>query len=207
MRDCLLPPIPELERAISSLDLAVSSVLKRDTVRASQLIVDANLAEIREYTARIVGKLSVDVHRRTALPATVPNAERFENRMPAASKELQIFVRDGWRCRFCAVRVISRQARKLLCDLFPRETRWELSDAEKHTCLYAIAASLDHVLPYSRGGDDDVTNLVTACYCCQFGRGNFTLSEVELNDPRDRPPQVTGWDGLSRLIAFQRGAT
>ncbi|WP_425342692.1 HNH endonuclease [Piscinibacter koreensis] len=62
-----------------------------------------------------------------------------------------------------------------------------------------MAASLDHVVPHSRGGTHELSNLVTACYCCQFGRGEWTLAESELADPRHREPIVDGWDGLDRL--------
>jgi hypothetical protein len=207
VRRCLLEPIPELELAVSSLDTAVDCLLQNDKERASQLILEADIPAIRDYAIRIVGKLSTDVHRRTALSATTSKDNRVKERMPAQSLQDKIFARDGWRCRFCGVRAVSRRARKLICGLFPSETRWTMPEFQRHSALYATAASIDHVVPHSRGGRDDPANLVTACYCCQFGRGNFTLAEVELSDPRERPPQVTGWDGLERLLTLRTGAT
>lgn len=35
--------------------------------------------------------------------------------------------------------------------------------------------SLDHVIPASRGGDNDPSNLVTACKRCNDSRGNRSL--------------------------------
>ncbi len=74
---------------------------------------------------------------------------------------------------------------------------------QRHSSLYAMAVSLDHIIPHSRGGKNELPNFVTACYLCQFGRGNFTLEEVEFNNPLDRAPGVTGWDGLTRLVSFK----
>nr|WP_308602587.1 hypothetical protein [Massilia sp. Dwa41.01b] len=44
----------------------------------------------------------------------------------------------------------------------------------------------------------------TACYYCQFGRGEWTLEEAELDDPRHGAAVVDGWDGLVRLIGRVR---
>lgn len=45
----------------------------------------------------------------------------------------------------------------------------------------------------------DEPNLVTACNACQFGRGQWTLEEVGFFDPREYPPFLDEWDGLTRL--------
>ncbi len=58
-----------------------------------------------------------------------------------------------------------------------------------------------HHLPYCAGGGNDLDNLVTACWAGQFGRGDFSLEEVGLSDPRARSPIVDEWDGLTGLLA------
>jgi hypothetical protein len=55
------------------------------------------------------------------------------------------------------------------------------------------------VLPFRRGGSNDLDNLVTACGPCQYGRGHWLLQECDLEDPRSYPPVKDGWDGLTRL--------
>ena len=59
---------------------------------------------------------------------------------------------------------------------------------------------MDHVVPHSAGGTNDPENLVTACWSCQFRRGAWSLEEVGLFDPRDRPLKVDDWDGHTRLL-------
>jgi hypothetical protein len=119
--------------------------------------------------------------------------------MPTAEITRSIYVRDGWRCRFCGIRVLSPKARSWLRKRFPEESHWDGGEYKRHSGLYALVASLDHVVPHGRGGKNDVSNFVTACFCCQHGRQQFTLEEVEIADPRDFAPIVDDWDGLSRL--------
>ena len=46
------------------------------------------------------------------------------------------------------------------------------------------AMTVDHVVSRKRGGDDDVTNLVTACLACNQDKAHFGLRAylVELHD-------------------------
>lgn len=200
MRQCLIPPIPELSLAVKLLDAAADALFIGNRDLASLLVVNADIPAIASYTKKIVGPLSEEVHRQTTLPVVLPKTERHKVRMPQASAQGKIFERDGWRCRFCGVKVIAREARNLLVKLFPDETHWGPIEYDRHTALYALASSLDHVVPHSRGGANETGNFVTACFCCQFGRGQFTLEEVQLTDPRLREPVNDGWDGLIRLI-------
>lgn len=50
-----------------------------------------------------------------------------------------------------------------------------------HECQYCGARdkplTIDHVIPESRGGTDDDSNLVTACKSCNSSKGTKTLEE------------------------------
>jgi hypothetical protein len=177
---------------------------------AGDLIEAANLPEIMEYAISIVGKMSIDVHRQVKRPKCLPLSERDLTRMPSRSEQDAIFLRDGWRCRFCGVKVICKSARTVITRCFPISAHWPRLEFERHSALYALASSLDHVEPHGRGGKNDASNFVTACYCCQFGRGEWTLTEVEVENPLVHDPVIDAWDGLTRLRgwhsnpAFQR---
>lgn len=203
MRRSLLLPIEELTLATKLLDAAADAVLSDKFKLASELIENANFPEIMSYTRLIVGKLSHEVHRQTKRPNALPKEERDPIRMPTAKQQEAIFLSDGWKCRFCGIKVISRKARNILIKRFPNETKWGQKEFSRHSALYAMAASLDHVVPHSRGGLNEMSNFVTACYCCQFGRGEWTLEESELIDPRKFEPAIDEWDGLSRLHNFK----
>lgn len=199
MRQCFITPIPEIELAAKLFDAAADALILGDKPLAGSLIAKADIPSIMEYAVRIVGKLSMEVHRRTKLPNTIPKDSRDCNRMPTESVQRTMFERDGWRCRYCGIKVLSRRARGVLIKTFPTETRWTHPEFKRHAALYVMAASLDHIVPHSRGGRNDPENFVTACYCCQFGRGQWLLEEVELADPRDRIPIAGDWDGLTRI--------
>jgi 5-methylcytosine-specific restriction endonuclease McrA len=121
--------------------------------------------------------------------------------MPGRKTALEVFRRDGWRCRFCGIRILSLDAIKLLDAIFPDEVRWRVKPYRNRNAAFnVLASSLDHILPHGRGGDNDMVNLVAACGSCQFGRMQYTLEEVGFIDPRARPPIVDAWDGLERLL-------
>jgi hypothetical protein len=195
----LLEPIPELELAAKLLDSAADALLIGKEKLAASLISEADLPEIMAYAIRLVGKLSPEVHRLLKRPLCLPSNERNSARMPSAATQAAIFSRDGWRCRFCGVKVISKAARTILIRRFPSESHWSGPEFQRHSALFALASSLDHVVPHGRGGRNELSNFVTACYCCQFGRGEWTLEEMALEDPRVRAPIVGDWDGLIRI--------
>ncbi len=71
---------------------------------------------------------------------------------------------------------------------------------EQHAALQCMWLQFDHILPHSRGGTNDLENIVVTCAPCNFGRMDNLLSELRLNDPRDRGFEKTHWDGLESLI-------
>ncbi len=55
-------------------------------------------------------------------------------------------------------------------------------ERDGHKCTYCGATdnlSVDHIVPISRGGLHDDSNLVTACRECNSGKGNKTVAEWE----------------------------
>ncbi|WP_436793481.1 HNH endonuclease [Actinospongicola halichondriae] len=129
--------------------------------------------------------------------------ERAPAYIPAATLRT-IQERDGWRCRFCALRLINWKVLKLLCARFPEELPWGRRDAEQHAAVAGSRFSPEHVVPRSSGGSNEPDNLVSACWTCQFSKGDCTVEELWLEDPRDRPPVVDDWDGLTGTIAALR---
>ena len=61
-------------------------------------------------------------------------------------KRLAIYLRDGLACCYCGQ---------------------SIEDGAKLT--------LDHLTPYSKGGSNDATNLVTSCLICNSKRGNRSV--------------------------------
>lgn len=202
LRACLRQPIKELELAADALARAVDAHAKGDRRLAAELIASCNTAAVRAWVESLWGKDSPYVKLRVvdgALPA-VSSALRVKARMPTSAVIRSLHERDGYHCRFCGVPVIRRQVRERMQKAYPHVLPWGRRNAEQHAAFQAMWAQYDHVLPYTRGGTNDLDNLVVACAPCNFGRMEHTLEEVGLIDPRTRPIlRSTSWDGLERF--------
>jgi hypothetical protein len=118
-------------------------------------------------------------------------------RIPDATK-LEVATRDGWRCRYCGVRLISFDFSRKLNELFPDV--WVIDPAverKMHPAAYLFRYTQDHVVAHAVGGDNSAGNLVACCGTCQYQKGSCSLEEMGLVNPLSRPPIRDGWDGLS----------
>lgn len=205
-RQCFAIPPQEVYQAVELLDTAADLILAGEHGKAAALITEADKIEVYTFVCRIWGPTDVNIHRYRAVPGAPPKLKTTKERMPAARVKQDIHLRDGWQCRFCGIRVIWPAALTVIRKMFPDVVRWGSRDAEIHSAFLALKAVVDHILPHSRGGDNDPYNLVTTCGPCNYGRSYWTLEEVGLADPRLRPPVVDGWDGLTRLGRLIRPA-
>lgn len=73
-----------------------------------------------------------------------------------------IFLRDDYTCQYCGQRF----------------------DAKHLTC--------DHIIPKSRGGSTEWTNIATSCLRCNHRKGDKLPEEVEMY-PRKRPSRPNGF--------------
>lgn len=96
------------------------------------------------------------------------------SKLPAPSiqnKEYQraIFKRDNWTCHICGEYL---------------ENKLVSIDGLDNT------ASIDHIIPISKGGNNLPNNLITACLKCNKGRGNKPLREDYGSSKVGLPPEV-----------------
>ncbi len=198
-RVCFLPPIPDLEIAADLLAAAADALLVGDLDLARLKLRQANDPVLYQYASRIIGQADPQVHRYRSVARATAAITKATKRMPSAADQRAMYARDGWRCRFCGCRIVLDKARRAMRNQVPDAIPW--SEAEGfHAAFYALSGSVDHVLPHSAGGGNDLDNIVTACWPCQFGRSAWLIEEVGLIDPRSRPPIVDSWDGLTRVL-------
>jgi hypothetical protein len=197
-RTCFRNPIPEIPDAARYLDAAVTAHLSGRSDIADKLIRLADMPLIREWTESIWGKDSPYVRCRP-LSDKHTFAKSTGVRMPTPPEQRQLHVRDGYHCRFCEIPVIRAEVRKRMMKAFPHALRWGKRNADQHAAFQTMWAQYDHVLPYCRGGTNDLDNIVISCAPCNFGRMEYTLEEVGLLDPRLRQTVRSGWDGLERF--------
>jgi hypothetical protein len=111
----------------------------------------------------------------------------------------ELFARDKWRCRYCGIRVAGNRKhfKKFANVIGMPELIAGRTDESRHGLYLMLMASYDHVKPVNQEGTNDSTNLVTACWCCQFGKYKFSLDDLGLTGPIDpKLVKSDSWVGL-----------
>jgi hypothetical protein len=93
-----------------------------------------------------------------------------------------------------------------------KKIRFEVFKRDSFTCQYCgksaptVLLEVDHIKPVSKDGDDDVTNLITACFDCNRGKSDRELSDDavvlkrknqldELQERREQIEMMMEWRG------------
>ncbi len=105
------------------------------------------------------------------LPSVIALKRYVPLNRSAAFTRFNVFLRDGFLCQYCG-------------EAFPTS---ELT--------------FDHVVPLSRGGRTEWTNVVTACTGCNLRKGGFLPREIDMH-PRHPPVQATSYQLQSNGRAF-----
>jgi 5-methylcytosine-specific restriction endonuclease McrA len=201
LKPCLRDPIPEIFDAARGLDAAVSAHLQGDRAVAAELIRRADLRILRDWTNALWGKggpwsrpLFVDV----SLPS-LPKANRLVGRMPSSAEKRALIARDGHHCPFCGIPLIRAEIRSLIRGAYPDALAWGATNDTQHAGFQTLWLQYDHLVPHARGGTNAPDNMLITCAPCNFGRGDLTIAEAGLSDPRLREPVRSTWDGLERF--------
>ncbi len=129
----------------------------------------------------------------------VPDDERDRPlKGPEDELALAVFARDSYRCRYCTMQLLSPKAFKRYEHYLDREEFCLAGKANPPKPGASLVFSLvaDHLYPRSRGGLTNLDNLVTSCWACNYGKMDYSVEELGIADPRERPPVDDGWDGL-----------
>lgn len=96
----------------------------------------------------------------------------------------------------------------------PSRVRKEVVDRARHRCQYCLVLEavigplleIDHVVPRSKGGTDDKSNLVAACPHCNSRKSN-RVTAMDVESGVDVPlfnPLIENWD---EHFAWQENGT
>ncbi len=142
------------------------------------------------------------IHRNRILAIEEPPYSGPIDKRPLNKVEETVFSRDNYRCRYCGVRVLSKQALKAVESAAGKGTFLCSSNSKNdHGIVVVFKAVADHVVPTRCGGRIDPDNLVTSCQACNYGKWHFTLRQLGIADPRERQPMRSSWDGLRSRAA------
>jgi 5-methylcytosine-specific restriction endonuclease McrA len=137
---------------------------------------------------------------RDRYPFEPPSNSKRQSR-PAL--DVPIFIRDGFLDRYSGERLVFpgtlRLLAKLLPDEFPYHPNWKTSAC--HLAFWELSPTIDHIVPFSRGGADTESNWVTTSMLRNLAKANFTLDQLgwSLRPPGD----LREWDGLMSWFLIQ----
>lgn len=176
--EALLDPVVDAWRALEVGDGA----------RACALLAGHDDSVLRDWFvehAQVSGGSRFRALGRRASPAPQPNptAKGF------AHLAEEVMRRDGYHCRYCGSRVAPAALfRRVAAGCGPDAFAIGRTNATRPGVWFTACASLDHVKPYALGGPTEPDNLVTTCWGCNYGKWNYTLEQIGLDDPFARPP-------------------
>jgi len=113
-----------------------------------------------------------------------------------ALESTRVFVRDGFIDRYSGARLIYPPALRLISDALPAEFPYHLhwKTDRTHPAYYELAATIDHLIPVTRGGPDDEPNWVTTSMARNSAKMNWSLDELGWTlHPAGR---FEDWDGM-----------
>ena len=98
-----------------------------------------------------------------------------------------------------------------------KSVRFEVFKRDSFTCQYCgskspdVVLNVDHIKPVAKGGDDEITNLITSCFSCNSGKSDKPLSDKTmvvkqqaqleaLNERRQQHEMMVKWrEGLADI--------
>jgi hypothetical protein len=154
-----------------------------------------------EHLERVVEALvsqGIDAAAEALSPIAEPALDVVPRAEPSETLIASTYKRDRFQCRYCGCRVIPTQIMRLVAGFFPAEfpyhPNWKAG--QTHPAVASRSATLDHKIPWARGGTNDPSNLVCACWICNRVKGDLLLTQLgwELLPIADD----SDWDGLTR---------
>jgi hypothetical protein len=202
-RECPLPPPAWFNQEMDKFAESVRSAVTGDLEHAKSLLMQIRSNDLREWYVEH-GQNSGGFRQRILSkpkPVALAPSALDPTRSPSESLQRSVFRRDGFRCRYCGLRLVPPSAMKAFGDrMGPDLFQPTGTNRERHGVVLAFRACADHVLDWKHGGKTAIDNLVTACWSCNFGKYYFTLEQLGLDDPRARPAMATAdWDGLMSM--------
>jgi hypothetical protein len=140
-------------------------------------------------------------YRLLGKPPHSPTRPGIGPRNPPPSLVKSVLERDRYHCRYCELPVIPRVILAAFASVVGASAfQFGRSNLERHGAALVSWAQFDHVVPFSQGGATDMSNIVTSCWACNFGKDSYELARIGITDPRSRKPLAVDWDGLRSLL-------
>ena len=122
--------------------------------------------------------------------------DAITNRAYGKAQSTRVFVRDGFIDRYSGDRLVYPPVLRVISMALPADLpfhpNWKTDVT--HSTFWEIGATVDHLVPVTRGGADDLSNWMTTSMARNSAKMNWTLAE--LGWTHHPPGDVKTWDGL-----------
>lgn len=112
----------------------------------------------------------------------------------------QVFLKDGFIDRYSGDKLLFPGLIKILTIEFPEifkyHRNWKMT--ETHMIYWELFPTIDHLVPVSRGGRDNIDNWITTSMIRNSAKSNWTIEEIgwTLHDKGN----LCNWDGLTKYF-------
>ena len=196
-KNCLVPYPREFDKQIDLVSEAVQ-IAHSDPSKARAIIQSLDTEPMKRWFIDVA--LWSGIWRAEIVGLDEKRIKGLGVRKIVSQKKLdELFASDKWRCRYCGIRVAGNRKhfKKFAQAIDMPELIAGRTDESRHGLYLILMASYDHVKPVNQEGTNDSTNLVTACWCCQFGKYKYSLDELGLAGPINLELVVSdSWAGL-----------
>ena len=114
-----------------------------------------------------------------------------------------IFQRDQWICRYCGIEVLFSPVLKALGEKYPDHSYYHRNGRRDKMAKLLLdkCACVDHVNPVASGGENEIENMVCACWECNTKKSN-DIDPIWLEEmiPLEKIKPSDGWDGMLSIL-------
>jgi 5-methylcytosine-specific restriction endonuclease McrA len=197
-------PVPAYyEESVDSFKKSVQELIDGNLARSLTTLSESNAERVKEFFIEH-GQQSAYFRVRNRKEIDRANKGRKkENSSPRLIPriEQEVFVRDNFHCRYCGLRIISKEVFASFSHIVGAENfPIQRKNSIRNGLTLGLRGVADHVEPYASGGETEIDNLVTSCYSCNFGKAGYTLEQLGIEDPRNRKPIQDNWSGLTEFL-------
>jgi 5-methylcytosine-specific restriction endonuclease McrA len=197
-------PVPTyFEESVDSFKKSVQELIDGNMAHSLTTLSESNAEKVKEFFIEHGQQSAYFRVRNRKEIDTANKGRKKENSSPRLIPriEKEVFARDNFHCRYCGLRIISKEVFASFSHIVGAENfSIQRKNSIRNGLTLGLRGVADHVEPYASGGETEIDNLVTSCYSCNFGKAGYTLEQLGIEDPRNRKPIQDNWSGLTEFL-------
>ncbi len=125
---------------------------------------------------------------------------RKDERKYTEVQQMEQFFQDGFIDRYFGTRLINSGLLRLISEKLPKEfpyhPHWKMEEC--HIAYWYYQPTMDHIIPISLGGKNQLSNWITTSMKWNMVKNNYRLEQ--LNWQLYPEGDIREWDGLSKIF-------